>query len=274
MDIGLEWIAPSNADSTASWLRAHAEMAHLPTVRHSVTMRATPDGARHTLDACRALHQTGHRAGLMAHATTGVLERRRFAAWMDSLRPTGVDALLCMRGDTVVAADPFASVLDLVRATANTGWAQPWVAASPDGHPDSRGEQADFDWLLAKIDAGAVGAITQALFDATRFLRWRDRLAVARPGFLWVAGVVPVREWARTARFAQRCGVPLPHALERRLAGLSPAEATTQGRLHTENLVAQLDRAGCDGVHVFTLNASQGIVGLLGGVLETACVAA
>lgn len=259
MDIGLEWIAPSNADSTASWLRAYSEMAHLPAVRHSVTMRATPDGARHTLDACRALHRTGHRAGLMAHATTGVLERGRFAAWMDNLRPTGVDALLCMRGDTVVADDPFASVLDLVRATDDTGWAQPWVAASPDGHPDSRGEQADFDWLLAKIDAGAVGAITQALFDATRFLRWRDRLATARPGFLWVAGVVPVRAWDRTERFAQRCGVPLPTHLHRRLAGLSPQEATRQGAFHIRNLVQQLADEGCDGVHLFTLNSPEGV---------------
>jgi methylenetetrahydrofolate reductase (NADPH) len=251
---------------------ARAALAHLPTTRQSVTMRATTEGPAHSTTAFG--HMEGAHGDLMAHATVGVLEHHAFQSWLDGLRPLGVGTVLCMRGDARTAAQPFTGVLEMVAATAHTGWARPWVAAAPDGHPDSQGDQRDFDWLLRKIDAGAEGAITQALFDADRFLVWRDRLARARPGFQWVAGVVPVREWTRTERFAQRCGVPIPPHLAARLAGLTPTDATRTARAHMATLMARLGREGCDGVHVFTLNSAQGVEDLLepvaAAVLEAA----
>jgi methylenetetrahydrofolate reductase (NADPH) len=261
MDIGLEWMAPSTPEGTATWIAAMVDLAHLPVVRQSVTMRATTQGPYQSVDAFGHLDRS--RGHLMAHATVGVLEQDAFAPWLDALRPLGVDSVLCMRGDAAIADHRFASVLEMVAATAATGWAQPWVAAAPDGHPDSQGNARDFDWLLAKIDAGAVGAITQALFDAERFLRWRDRLAQVRPGFRWVAGLVPVRDWARTERFAHRCGVPLPYKLSARLAGLDAYTATEVARRHMADLLEQLARAGCDGVHVFTLNSAAGVESLI-----------
>jgi methylenetetrahydrofolate reductase (NADPH) len=74
------------------------------------------------------------------------------------------------------------------------------VAAYPEGHPESKGVEADVENLKRKIDAGANRAITQFFFDTDVFLRYRDRCAAAGIDISIVPGILPITRFPQLLR--------------------------------------------------------------------------
>lgn len=176
-------------------------------------------------------------------------------------RAAGVEDIVALRGDPPKGADGFTphpqgfrTSVELIGALADEGFTVR-CGAYPDTHPEAADAGADIDWLRAKIDAGASEAITQFFFDAETFLRFRDRCAKAGIDAPIVPGLLPIEDFAKTARFADACGAHIPDELRAAFE-----VATRDGRAdllaiaQAAELADALVEEGCGHLHFYTLN--------------------
>ena len=139
------------------------------------------------------------------------------------------------------------------------------VAGFPEVHPSDYRESDGFEASLkrhighvkAKVDAGGQYVVTQMLFDAELYLRFRDAATRAGIGVPIVPGVIPFVSRNQVARFVgPELRISVPRALEEALRGAGEAE---QGRIadeHTGALVEKLLEAGAPGIHFYSMNQS------------------
>jgi methylenetetrahydrofolate reductase (NADPH) len=182
----------------------------------------------------------------------------------------GVRHLVALRGDAPAShvapdgtyrpqPDGFAYASDLIAGLKNVGAFDLSVAAYPEGHPESRGVDADLDNLRRKVDAGAGRAITQFFFEPEIFLRYRDRCAAAGIKARIVPGILPITRFPQLLRFAERCGTSVPEWLRQRFEGLDDDPETR--RLIAANVaieqVQRLRHHGVDEFHFYTLNRAE-----------------
>jgi methylenetetrahydrofolate reductase (NADPH) len=182
----------------------------------------------------------------------------------------GVRHLVALRGDAPAAnlspegryrphAGGFAYASDLVAGLTGVGKFELSVAAYPEGHPESRGVDADLENLKRKVDAGAGRAITQFFFDTDIFLRYRDRCAAAGIRATLVPGILPITRFPQLLRFAERCGASVPAWLRQRFDGLDD-DAETRRMIAANVAIEQVQRLREHGVqefHFYTLNRAE-----------------
>jgi methylenetetrahydrofolate reductase (NADPH) len=182
----------------------------------------------------------------------------------------GVRHLVALRGDAPAdmlspdghyrpRAGGFAYASDLVSGLAAVGKFDVSVAAYPEGHPESRGADADLENLKRKVDAGAGRAITQFFFDTEVFLRYRDRCEAAGIRARLVPGILPITRFPQLLRFAERCGASVPAWLRQRFDGLDD-DAETRRMIAANVAIEQvqhLRRHGVEEFHFYTLNRAE-----------------
>jgi methylenetetrahydrofolate reductase (NADPH) len=182
----------------------------------------------------------------------------------------GVRHLVALRGDApadMLSPDGsyrprtggFAYASDLVSGLAAVGKFDLSVAAYPEGHPESRGIDADLENLKRKVDAGAGRAITQFFFDTDVFLRYRDRCEAAGIHARLVPGILPITRFPQLLRFAERCGASVPAWLRQRFDGLDD-DAETRRMIAANVAIEQvqhLRRHGVEEFHFYTLNRAE-----------------
>ena len=182
----------------------------------------------------------------------------------------GVRHLVALRGDAPAdmlspdgsyrpRAGGFDYASDLVSGLAAVGKFDLSVAAYPEGHPESRGVDADLENLKRKVDAGAGRAITQFFFDTDVFLRYRDRCETAGIRARLVPGILPITRFPQLLRFAERCGASVPAWLRQRFDGLDD-DAETRRMIAANVAIEQvqhLRRHGVEEFHFYTLNRAE-----------------
>jgi len=177
----------------------------------------------------------------------------------------GIRHLVALRGDLPEGAakggdsNGFAFASELVGGLASVAQFDMSVAAYPEGHPESKGVEADVENLKRKVDAGATRAITQFFFDTDVFLRYRDRCAAAGIDISIVPGILPITRFPQLVRFAGRCGASVPDWLRRRFDGLDD-DAETRRMIAANVAIEQVQRLREQGVnefHFYTLNRAE-----------------
>ena len=177
----------------------------------------------------------------------------------------GIRHLVALRGDLpegvakAGAEGGFAYASDLVRGLTGVAEFDMSVGAYPEGHPESKGVEADVENLKRKVDAGASRAITQFFFDTDVFLRYRDRCAAAGIDISIVPGILPITRFPQLVRFAARCGASVPDWLRRRFDGLDD-DAETRRMIAANVAIEQVQRLREHGVnefHFYTLNRAE-----------------
>ena len=155
--------------------------------------------------------------------------------------------------------DGYRHAADLVAGLSRVAPFEISVAAFPEVHPEARSPQADLDNLKRKIDAGATRAITQFFFDATVYLRFRDRARAAGIGVPIVPGILPVTDFVQMTKFAARCGTSVPPWLAEQFAGLEgdPEMRRLVGAAVAAELCRVLQSHGADEFHFYTLNRAE-----------------
>ncbi|PQO24923.1 methylenetetrahydrofolate reductase [NAD(P)H] [Rhodobacteraceae bacterium WD3A24] len=232
--------------------------------------RAAPDYFSVTYGAGGTTRQTTHRVVDMVrarggrpvaqHLTCVGANRAEIEAQAKALWDDGIRKIVALRGDLPegqsLPADGFKNAAELVEALRRVADFDIAVAAYPEPHPDSRGEEADLDYLKRKIDAGASCAITQFVFDTDTVLRFVDRARAAGVEAPIIPGIMPVHNFATLKRFSAGCGASIPGWMEEMFAGLDDNPAL-RGMVATSVAVEQCRRlmdAGLDRFHIYTLN--------------------
>jgi len=198
-----------------------------------------------------------------AHLTCVAASRDEVTAVAESYWAEGIRHIVALRGDPPEGQtkyephpDGFPFAVDLVTALKKIADFDISVAAYPEIHPEALSAEADLDNLKRKIDAGASRAITQFYFDASTYLRFRDRVAAAGITVLIIPGILPVTNFKQVIKFAGMCGASVPDWMADLFIGLDDDPGTRQ--LVAATVVAEhcrvLQSEGVDKFHFYTLN--------------------
>jgi methylenetetrahydrofolate reductase (NADPH) len=176
----------------------------------------------------------------------------------------GVRHIVALRGDPPggvgerYAPHPqgYRNAADLVAGIRRIADVEISIAAYPEKHPESPTVEADLDMLKAKIDAGAVRAITQFFFENEHYFRYLDRVRAQGVSIPIVPGILPVLNFKQTRSFAERCGASVPKWLADRFDGLDQDPATRKliaAAVAAEQVLDLVDR-GVREFHFYTMN--------------------
>ena len=176
----------------------------------------------------------------------------------------GVRHIVALRGDPAAGVgeryEPtpggYTNSADLTAGLKAIGAFEISVAGYPEMHPESGNEQADLDFLKAKVDAGADRIITQFVFDQDYYLRYLEKVRAAG---IWVPvtpGIIPIHNFPQVSNFARKTGASIPSWLSRRFDGLESDPGSTHlvaAAMATEQVMLLADN-GVKQFHFYTLN--------------------
>jgi methylenetetrahydrofolate reductase (NADPH) len=130
------------------------------------------------------------------------------------------------------------------------------VSAYPEKHPESPTFDADIDMLEAKVDAGAVRAITQVFFDNDLYFRYLDRVRARGINIPIVPGIMPMHNFKQARGFVTRAGTTVPNWLAEKFDGLDndPETRKLVAATVAAGQVQKLAKHGVDTFHFYTMN--------------------
>ncbi len=136
------------------------------------------------------------------------------------------------------------------------------VAAYPEMHPQARSPQADLQAYVAKVKAGANGAITQMFFNSDAYFRFVDDAYALGADIPVVPGIMPITNASGILRFADSCGTEIPRWMKLRLQGFGDDTESIRafGLDVVTDLCDQLRTAGVPGLHFYTMNQSAAVL--------------
>ena len=226
----------------------------------SVTYGAGGSTRKLTREAATAIARTGD-LNVAAHLTCVDATREETLEVARGFKKVGVREIVALRGDAPDGGtfephpDGFRDAPELIAALKAEGF-RVHVGAYPERHPNAADDDADVEWLKRKVEAGADQAITQFFFEPESFLHFRDRCAAAGIDAPIVPGILPIEDFSKTVKFAERCGARIPDWMHEHYR-----QAERDGRADllsialTAELCSDLIDEGVEHLHFYTLNS-------------------
>jgi methylenetetrahydrofolate reductase (NADPH) len=138
------------------------------------------------------------------------------------------------------------------------------VAAYPEMHPQAPTLRTDLLNFKRKVEAGANSAITQYFFNPEAYFRFLDDCEKAGIDIPIVPGIMPITNHTQIARFSEMCGADIPRWIRKRLEQLGDDREGIRafGLEVISDLCRRLLEEGAPGLHFYTLNQSEGVLGI------------
>ena len=265
LPLSLEFFPPKTPEGVAKLAAVRQQLYALKPDFCSVTYGAgggTQDGTLATVRAIQAedVDAAPHFSCIGASAA-GVREQ------LAQFKAAGLRRIVALRGDLPSGygrAGEFRYASDLVafirQETGDHFHIE--VAAYPEMHPQATSPQADLQAYVAKVNAGANGAITQMFFNIDAYFRFVDEAYALGADIPVVPGIMPITNASGIMRFADGCGTEIPRWMRLRLAGFGDDAASIRafGLDVITDLCDQLRTAGVPGLHFYTMNQSAAVL--------------
>jgi methylenetetrahydrofolate reductase (NADPH) len=260
--ISFEFFPPKTPEGEASLMRTIDALRPLGPSYVSVT-RTGGKPREATIELVSRIEGLGIPAA--AHITAIEATPGDIESALALIQARGIENLVTLRGD--VPKDPgfqrpsdgFRYAADLV-AFVKTRLPGLCLAGAchPEGHPETRNLAAEVEHLRAKVDAGLDLVITNMFYVNAHYFAFVERLRRAGIAVPVIAGMMPITNLAQMRRMAELSGAEFPTALRERLARLAddPQGSLEVGVEYMTAQAAELLRAGCPGLHFYTLNQS------------------
>jgi len=138
------------------------------------------------------------------------------------------------------------------------------VAAYPEMHPQAPNFRTDLQNFKRKVDAGANSAITQYFFNPEAYFRFLDDCEKTGIDIPIVPGIMPITNHTQIARFSEMCGADIPRWIRKRLEQLGDDREGIRafGLEVISDLCRRLLEEGAPGLHFYTLNQSEAVLGI------------
>lgn len=266
---------PPRDDAAEERLWKAAETFHdLGACFVSVTYGAGGSSRERTLRVARKLAK--HPLTTLVHLTLVDHTVEELEDILDSYAEAGLSNLLALRGDppggdplgpwtpTPGGLDYAVELIELTKRRPTTSHFQVGIASFPEGHFRAPTLEADVEFTLAKLRAGAEFSITQMFFDVDYYLRLRDRLAAADPEHgskPIIPGIMPITSVRSLRRQVELSGATLPPGLvadlDRAAAGDEAANRDSIRAVGIEFSTRMAERLIAEGVpdlHFMTMN--------------------
>lgn len=262
MQISLEFFPPKSPAAAEALGGVAQSLSVLRPAYVSVTYGAggsTREGTAATVSQIRKqFHAVAPHVSCIGASADELLEL------LSGYQRDGIDRIVALRGDLPSGfgqGGDFAHAVDLVRFVRQHFGSHfaIEVAAYPEVHPQARSAQTDLDHFVAKMKAGADGAITQYFFNSDAYFRLVDEAYAKGVEAPITPGIMPITNFTQLARFSDSCGAEIPRWIRQRLSGFGDdAESIRAFGLDVvTDLVDQLVTAGVPGLHFYTMNRAE-----------------
>jgi len=267
--LSFEFFPPKTEEQQAQLERALPDFKALEPDYVSVTFGAGGSTLSYTPETVRRLREE-HGLDAAPHLSCMGGTRAEIADLLLRYREMGCRRLVALRGDMPSGMATFGELryanelVAFIRERHGDHF-HIEVAAYPETHPQAEDALADIERFVAKLRAGANGAITQYFYNADAYFRFVDDLRARGIDAQVVPGIMPITQYTQLRRFSELCGAEIPRWIGRRLQSMGDdAEAI---RSFGADVVGQLCRrlidGGAPGLHFYTLNRSRGTLAVL-----------
>ncbi len=264
-----EFFPPKTPEAEEQLYAAITELKSLKPTFVSVTYGAM--GTTHQNSIRIAEHiKTKIDLEIASHVTCVGNTRVQMEGVLKELKAKGIQNLVALRGDPPKGETEFkpvaggfryaAELVAYIRSHPDFGsWFSIAVAGYPEGHPESKKRESDWDHLATKVREGADAVMTQLFFSNSDFFRFEEECGKRGIQIPIVAGLMPVTNGKQIERFSKMCGASIPQPI---LAAIQKYgednESITQfGIDYASKQSEELIRHGIAGIHFYTLNKSR-----------------
>ena len=263
-----EFFPPKTPEAEEQLYLAIAELKILKPTFVSVTYGAMGTTRQNSI---RIAEHIKNKLGLeiASHLTCVGNTRLEMEGILKELKTKGIQNLVALRGDPPKGESEFkpveggfryaAELVAYIRSHSEFGnWFSIAVAGYPEGHPESKVRDRDWDHLGTKVRAGADAVITQLFFSNSDFFRFEEECRKREITVPLVAGIMPVTNGKQIERFSQMCGASIPSQLKAVMEryGDDNESIAKFGVEHASRQCEELIKHGISGIHFYTLNKS------------------
>ena len=275
--ISLEYFPPKIREDWPAFFRTVERLAVLNPLFASVTYGA---GGSTNIDSLEIVTRIQQEYGIetMAHLTCLGSNTSEVNKFLNDLAAAGVSNVLALRGDLpqdgsveTPLPSPLQYASDLVSLIRSSFPAMGiGVAGYPEVHPEAATAEDDLSYLKLKFAKGADVAITQLFFDNTLYHDFVTRARAAGVTKPIIPGILPVVSLKVIKRIVSLCGATIPAEflaeLERADQAGGAAAVQKVGIAHARRQIQELLDSGVPGVHIYTLNRAEVVLGLVEGL--------
>ena len=261
--ISLEFFPPKTDEQKATLEAALPKLKALNPDYVSVTFGAGGSTLSYTPETIRHL-RTNHGLDAAPHVSCMGGTRAEIRSLLDQYEAMGCKRIVALRGDLPSGMASYgdfryaSELVEFIRRECD-GSFHIEVACYPEMHPQAGDAHADLKHFIAKINAGANGAITQYFFNPDAYFRFVDEARKAGVTIPIVPGIMPISQYSQLRRFSDMCGAEIPRWIAKRLEAFrDDAEAIREfGADVVADLCHKLIAGGAPGLHFYTLNRAK-----------------
>lgn len=265
--LSVEFFPPKTPQGAERLRTVRQELYALKPEFCSVTFGAGGSTQEGTLNTVQEIIDEGHEG--VAHYSCVGATTASAHAHLSRLASMGVKRIVALRGDLPSgfgSSGEFAYAKDLVAFAVREfpGVFHIEVAAYPETHPQARSYEADLKAFVEKVKAGANSAITQYFFSAQAYFRFVEDVSAHSIDIPIVPGLMPITNSSQLLRFSDACGAEVPRWIRQRLETLGDDQASIKafGLDVMSRLCEELQAGGVPGIHFYSLNHSEAILGI------------
>jgi methylenetetrahydrofolate reductase (NADPH) len=261
-----EFFPPKSEEGERNLARALDELSGMDPTFVSVTYGAagSQEQRRRTIDIVRSI-KANHGLEAMAHFTCVGATVEELRATLDTMRDSGIDNVLALRGDPPPGEEEWTAtegglrysreLIEMIRADYDFAIG---AACFPEVHIHADSAESDLRYLKEKVDAGARFLITQLFFDNGAYYDFVARAREIGIDVPIVPGIMPITGYQQIKRMTSMCGAKIPAALlsELDLRADDPEAVKDFGVAYATLQCADLMANGAPGIHFYTLNRS------------------
>ena len=261
--ISLEFFPPKTDEQKATLEVALPKLKTLNPEYVSVTFGAGGSTLSYTPETVRHLRDD-HGLDAAPHLSCMGGTRTEIRGLLDRYKEMGCRRIVALRGDLPSGMASYgdfryaSELVEFIRRECD-GFFHIEVACYPEMHPQAGDAQSDLKNFIAKVRAGANGAITQYFFNPDAYFRFVDDARRHGVDVPIVPGIMPISQYSQLRRFSDMCGAEIPRWIAKRLEAFrDDADAIREfGADVVADLVRKLIAGGAPGIHFYTLNRAK-----------------
>lgn len=264
----MEFFPPRSSEAEEAFNRVLTRLAPLHPRFCSVTFGAAGSTREKTFETVCAL-QNSYGLEAAPHLSCVASTRDNIREVLSAYQARDIRRIVALRGDMpsgMLSAGEFRYANELVAfIREETGeHFHIEVAAYPEMHPQAPRLDADLNNFKRKVDAGADSAITQYFFNPEAYFRFIDDCEKRDIDIPIVPGIMPITNYAQISRFSEMCGADIPRWMRKRLEMFGDDRQAIRafGLEVITELCSRLLEQGAPGLHFYTLNQSEAVLGI------------
>ncbi len=264
-----EFFPPKTPEAEQQLYAAAAELKALKPTFVSVTYGAMGTTRENSIRIAEHI-KTKLGLDVASHITCVGNTRAEIDQLLKELKAKGIQNLVALRGDPPKGETEFKPVAGGFRYASElvahirsrpdfSDWFSIAVAGYPEGHPETKTREKNWDYLSDKVRQGADAVITQLFFSNSDFFRFEEECRKRGVKVPLVAGIMPITNGKQIERFSQMCGASIPQQMHDAIVkyGDDNESITQFGIDYASKQCEELIRHGIAGIHFYTLNKSR-----------------